>query len=142
LAKGLSAPSIGELGEGSMIRFLAGLFFFIESQVVAAVPEVAPQYLQHFYHFEDRRSLSQRFSNAIGYESAPIGRSHALIVGVSHYPLLNETLEPAETDVNRLKEWFKWNGHFDEIVTLTNQHVSNVNLNYFLRDYFPNRLEK
>ena len=125
-----------------MIRFLAGLFFFIELQLVAATPEVAPQYLQHFYHFEDRRSLSQRFSNAIGYESAPIGRSHALIVGVSRYPHLNETLEPAEADVNRLKEWFKLSGHFDEIVTLTNQHVSNANLNYFLRDYFPNRLEK
>jgi hypothetical protein len=63
-------------------------------------------------------------------------------VGVSHYPLLNETLEPAEADVTRLKEWLKLNGHFDEIVTLTNQHVSNANLNYFLRDYFPNRLEK
>ena len=106
------------------------------------MPPVAPQYADHFFHFEDRRSLSERFSNAIGYENRPIGRSHALLVGVSRYPAMHETLMPADADVKLLERWLNRSGHFDEIVTLTNQHVTNANLNYFLREYFPTRLEK
>ncbi len=105
-------------------------------------PKVPEEYQSYFTHYSDARSLPKRLSHALGYEQDPIGRSHALLAGVSMYPRIPDKLEPADEDLKKLEAWLKRSGHFDEIVTLQNAAFNEDNLNFFLRSYFPQRLQQ
>ncbi len=108
----------------------------------AAIPPVPRHYRPFFTHFEDKRSFPEKVSNALGLEGKPVGRSHALIAGVSDYRAMNQRLEPADVDLRKLQAWSKLEGQFDEVVVLRDDAFNEKNLNYFLKEYFPKRVNK
>jgi hypothetical protein len=72
-----------------------------------------------------------------------VGRSFALVAGVSHYPRLpvgSRELHPAEVDRDHLVSYLKNQEFFDEVVVLWDDEMNEETLSYFLRDYFPKRL--
>ncbi|MGA8028394.1 MAG: caspase family protein [Bryobacteraceae bacterium] len=98
----------------------------------------------HFFvQRADQRSRFQRALNLIGKTSFPVGRSFALVAGVTQYPnfpLLERSLTPAAVDVEKLQTYLKEQEFFDEIVVLKDGDMTLSNLNYFLENYFPDRL--
>ena len=125
-----------------MMRRLLSIFVLLlsYSSSSAQTPKAPKEYQRYFSHYSDQRSLPERLSHALGFEHEPIGRSHAIIAGVSNYPKIPDRLEPAESDLRKLESWLKSSGHFDEIVVLHNADFNEDNLNFFLRSYFPSRL--
>lgn len=112
------------------------------AQKKAPVPE---QYRKYFVHYIDNRSILDKVLNAVNIEKDDVGRSFALIAGISHYPnmgLFKEELEPAAEDVRKLSEYLKQYEFFDEIVVLEDNNVTIDNLEYFFQTYFPKRLKK
>lgn len=110
-----------------------------------AQPDVPTEYRQYFAKYEDNRSLMERVLNLGGLSGQDVGRSFALIAGVSNYPnmsSLDQQLKPAEEDLRKLEEYLKQYEFFDEIVVLKNEAVTTENFEYFLQSYFPGRLKK
>jgi hypothetical protein len=109
---------------------------------VSAVPE---PYRQRFVQYGDGRSMTEKVLNLIGLTSQDVGRSFALIAGVSRYPNMSVTdkeLPAAAADIDELQSYLKNQEFFDEIVVLRDGDVTEDNLKYFLEDYFPDRLKK
>jgi WD40 repeat protein len=105
------------------------------------VPE---PYRQRFEKWVDQRSMLEIILNKFGLTSQDVGRSFALIAGVSRYPKLPPAyreLAPARADINELVAYLKENEFFDEIVVLKDGDVTEDNLKYFLEKYFPDRLK-
>ena len=78
-----------------------------------------------------------------GIEDQQLGRSYALIAGISHYPNLpkdKKLLAPAKVDVDSLVKFLEDHEYFDEIVVLEDGDVTLENFNYFLGIYFPDRM--
>jgi hypothetical protein len=108
-----------------------------------ANPPVAPQYSRFFRHYVDHRSMLEKSLNLIGMTDQDVGRSFALIAGVSHYPRLpvgSRELRPAEADRDELVSYLQKQEFFDEVVVLWNDDMNLDNLSYFLHNYFPRRL--
>jgi hypothetical protein len=107
-------------------------------------PSVEDKYKRFFVHYVDKRSAKEKILNSIGLTSEDVGRSFALIAGVSHYPNMpfgKRDLKPAAEDIRKLENYLKSVEFFDEIVILKNDDVDYVNLSFFLKDYFPERLK-
>ncbi len=131
-----------ERGKGLRpLSIIATISITIATLVEAAKPDCPSEYQRYFRHFSDARSLPDRLYHALGFERDRIGRSHALIAGVSNYPEIPEQLPPARADIEKIETWLRNSGHFDEIVVLHNNSFNVANLNYFLREYFPQRLQ-
>lgn len=112
------------------------------SQEVVNVPDNQKRF---FKHYVDKRSYKEQFLNLVGLTSRDVGRSFALIAGVSHYPnmsTLQKDLKPAAEDLARLEDYLKTVEFFDEIVVLQDIDVSLANLRFFLQKYFPERLKQ
>lgn len=110
----------------------------------AEVPPADPEYRKFFAHFIDKRSYKEKVLNLIGLTKDDVGRSFALIAGVSAYPRmpsLQRELPPAAEDLRKLEDYLKNVEFFDEIVVLRDQEVSLDNFRYFLQSYFPERLK-
>src|SRR5260370_1227017 len=108
-----------------------------------SIPNVPEQYKQLFFYYADQRSLYEKALNSIGLTSIPVGRSYALIAGVTQYPnfsLVERNLKPAAVDIEKLKSYLKDQEFFDEIVVLKDGDMTLDNLNYFLENYFPDQL--
>ncbi|MCW5211671.1 caspase family protein [Desulfobulbus sp. TB] len=93
----------------------------------------------------DKRSLPEKVLNKVGLTRADVGRSFALICGVSKYPNMkgkNGDLKPAAEDLRKLQAYLKHHEFFDEVVVLRDDQVTLANLEYFLQTYFPARLKK
>ena len=108
-------------------------------------PQVPQQYKRLFVHYVDQRSITERGLNLIGLTANDVGRSFAIVAGVSHYPRLpvgQRELRPAEVDRQKLVAYLQNEELFDEIVVLWDEDMTASNLNYFLKEYFPNRLKK
>jgi hypothetical protein len=106
-------------------------------------PNVPEQYRPLFFYSADQRPLYEKALNSIGLTSIPVGRSYALIAGVTQYPnfpVLERSLRPAAVDIEKLKSYLKDQEYFDEIVVLKDGDMNLDNLNYFLQNYFPDRL--
>lgn len=115
-----------------------------ETACAQATPPVPPQYVRFFVHYVDRRSMLEKSLNIIGMTNEDVGRSFAVIAGVSHYPRLPagaRELAAAEADRNKLVEYLKNEEFFDEIIVLWDEDMNQTNLSYFLQDYFPHRLQ-
>ena len=112
---------------------------------VASAQNVAPQYRKYFVKYTDKRSVAEKVFNKVGLTRADVGRSFALICGVSKYPNMkrkNRNLKPAAEDIRKLKAYLKRYEFFDEIVVLRDEQVTLANLEYFLQTYFPKRLKQ
>ena len=107
--------------------------------------QVPEPYRHMFVQYVDGRSMKEKALNVIGLTSQDVGRSFALIVGVSQYPnmpQLDRELPAAAADIDALQNYLKNQEFFDEVVVLKNGDVTPENLEYFLQDYFPDRLRK
>ena len=106
---------------------------------------VQPEYEKYFANYDDKRSYLEKILNAIGLTNEDLGRSFALIAGVSAYPNMtgsDRRLEPAAEDLRKLEDYLKNVEFFDEIVVLKNEEMNYKNLAFFLQNYFPKRLKK
>ena len=104
---------------------------------------VPPEFQRFFVQRADQRSRFEKALNLIGKSSFPVGRSFALIAGVTQYPnfpALERSLRPAAVDILKLQTYLKEQEFFDEIVVLKDEDMTLPNLNYFLETYFPGRL--
>jgi TPR repeat protein len=122
---------------------LALLLCCLPTRILAQAPNVPQQYRRLFYYYADQRSLYEKALNSISLTSQPVGRSYAIIVGVTKYPNLSpidRDLKPAAVDIEKLKSYLKDQEFFDEIIVLKDGDVNLDNLNYFLENYFPDRL--
>ena len=105
------------------------------------VPE--PYYREKFVRWVDSRSMADKALNLIGLTSRDVGKSFALIAGVSKYPNMpkgDRELPAAAADIEALENYLKNQEFFDEIVVLRDADVTSDNLEYFLQNYFPDRL--
>jgi Flp pilus assembly protein TadD len=97
-----------------------------------------------FHYCVDRRSIPEKALNLVGLTSNEVGKSFALIAGVTRYPNFkppyNPNLEPAAVDLKNLEQYLKTEEFFDEIVVLKDDDMNYSNLQYFLQVYFPQRL--
>ncbi len=131
---------------------LGGVVFLIAVTATASLAQnkppasVVPEpYRQKFVQYVDRRSIQEKALNLISLTSQDVGRSFALIAGVSKYPnmpKLDWELPAAAADVEMLRDYLQNQELFDEIVVLKDGDVNSDNLEYFLQNYFPDRLRK
>jgi hypothetical protein len=108
-------------------------------------PPVPPQYRRYFVKYTDKRSIAEKVFNIAGVTNADVGRSFALLCGISEYPNMSSAdgkLTPAAEDIRKLQWYLQGNEFFDEIVVLENEQVTTANLEYFLQAYFADRLKK
>ena len=128
--------SLRQLGALAIVFMLSG--------PISAVPQSVPsEYQRLFVYRADQRTLYERALNSIGKTGFPVGRSFALIAGVTEYPnfpLMERSLKPAAIDLQKLQSYLKEQELFDEVVVLKDGDMTLANLNYFLENYFPQRL--
>jgi hypothetical protein len=106
-------------------------------------PEVDDDHQKFFYYFNDSRSVPVSVLHELALDSEKVGRSFALIAGISEYPHLpdDKELSPAAEDIRKLAEYLQKVEFFDEIIVLRNEDVTSDNLEYFLQGYLPDRLK-
>ncbi len=108
-----------------------------------AEPPVLQKFRTAFAYYADKRSILEQVLNLIGMTGNDVGRSFALVAGVSHYPRLpvgSRELHPAEVDRDHLVSYLKNQEFFNEIVVLWDDQMNEETLSYFLQNYFPARL--
>src|SRR5438067_3381175 len=108
-----------------------------------AQSSIPNQYGRFFVRRADGRTHFEKALNLIEKTNFPVGRSFALIVGVTQYPNFPESersLPPAAVDIAKLQTYLRQQEFFDEIVVLKDGDVTLANLSYFLEDYFPEQL--
>ena len=104
------------------------------------VPE---PYRQKFVRYVETRTIAEKALNVIGLTTKDVGKSYALIAGVSKYPNMpkgEQDLPAAAADMEALRIYLTEQEFFDEIVVLRDADVTGDNLEYFLQNYFPERL--
>ena len=123
-----------------------GLMWASVSIAMAQSDAIDPEFKKYIVHSVDRRSMPETLLNGFGLTTHDVGRSFALIVGVSRYPRMQQKeyryLAPADRDIDLLVAYLKNQQFFDEIVVLRDDAVSFDNLRYFLESYFPDQLQK
>jgi hypothetical protein len=110
----------------------------------AGVPKYVPEQFQGFFRqYVDNRSITEKALNAIGFTNEDVGRSFALVAGVSHYRMNGRAgkLDAARADVEQLAAYLINREFFDEVVVLLDEDVTEANLSYFLERYFPKQLQ-
>jgi len=123
-----------------------GLVWTTAPTTMAQSNTIDPEFKKYLVYQADRRSMPETLLNLAGLTSQDVGRSFAMIVGVSHYPKMHQQqyryLAPADRDLDLLISYLKNQQFFDEIVVLRDEAVSFDNLRYFLETYFPGQLKK
>jgi Caspase domain len=106
---------------------------------------VPQEYRRLFARYVDSRSLPEKALNLVGLTGQDVGRSFALIAGVTRYPNMPQAereLKPSEADLRQLAAYLRDQEFFDEIVVLRDADMKYETLRYFLEVYFPERLQK
>jgi hypothetical protein len=101
---------------------------------------IAEKYRRFIVQNVDRRNWLEKAFNALGLSQWAVGRSYALIAGVTEYPnlpLTQQTLEAAKVDIENLQRYLRDQEFFDVIVVLKDGDMNYDNLQYFLTTYFP-----
>src|ERR1043166_4691266 len=109
---------------GILLIFSARVSFGQGKPPASLVPEM---YREKFVRYIDRRSMSEKALNLIGLTRNDVGRSFALIAGVSKYPNMPELekdLPAAAADIDSLQNYLKNQEFFDEIVVLRDGDVT------------------
>ncbi|MHC4111076.1 MAG: hypothetical protein ACYSUY_08370, partial [Planctomycetota bacterium] len=89
-----------------LLLFMAGLL--VSTARAQKEPPVPEQYQGYFARYEDKRSFLEKALNLVHLTKQDVGRSFALIVGVSTYPNtppLDKELTPAAADMRQLEEY-------------------------------------
>ena len=108
-----------------------------------SVPDVPLKYQRLIFKYSDQRRLYEKALNVIGLTTLPVGRSYAIIAGVTQYPNFpkgDQTLAPAAVEIEKLKLYLKDQEYFDEIIVIRDADFELETLNYFLQSYLPGRL--
>jgi TPR repeat protein len=117
----------------------------VGASLSSAFAQCPVEYKRLFFSCVDNRGLVEKNLNKIGLTKMEVGRSFALVAGVTKYPnfkeLQDRDLTPAEVDIEKLKHYLREQEFFDEIVVLKDGDMTLNNLNYFLETYFPERLK-
>lgn len=128
----------------SSFQLLAAvLFLSISAQSTPCATDIPSQYKKFFVKNSEGRAMPTDILVKHGIGDQEIGRSYALIAGISDYPKLpddKKSLPQAKVDIDQIVQFLTQNEYFDEIVVLRNQDVTLDNLNYFLGVYFPERM--
>jgi hypothetical protein len=106
-------------------------------------PNVKPEFQRFFRYYKPGRSLPASVLHAHGINDEQVGRSYALIAGVSNYPKLpadKASLQPAKHDIDNLVAFLRDRQFFDEIIVIEDSDVSLNNFNYFLQVYLPKEM--
>ncbi len=127
---------------------LTGLAFstvLVAGSANAEIPDWVPErYHKFFVRHVDERPTWERALNNLGVNIGETGRSFALVAGVSRYPNMagrERNLAPARVDVEKMAAYLAAEPEsFNEIIVLLDGDVTKENLNYFLTNYFPQRL--
>src|ERR1700738_758276 len=93
----------------------------------SVTPDVPDEYQRFFYHYSPVRSIPSNVITQAGLDSARLGRSFALIAGISRYPHLQPAyrdLSAASEDVKKLADYLSNVEFFDEVVVLQNDDVT------------------
>ena len=129
----------------SMANIAAAVMsLLIFSFAALAADEVPKEFRQFIVHKSDSRIWLEKALNVVNLTTKDVGRSFAIVAGVSRYPNLtglDKTLEPAEQDMIKLVKYLKEIEHFDEIILLKNENMNYTNLRYFLQVYIPTQLK-
>jgi TPR repeat protein len=131
---------------GLRSRFVLGcltLAFGLASPLAGRAQSIPSEYLRFFALRTDQRSRFEKALNLVGNTKFPVGRSFALIAGVTEYPNfrpMERSLTPAKVDIEKLQAYLKEQEFFDEVVVLKDGDMTLPNLNYFLENYFPEHL--
>ena len=124
---------------GTLLR--AASFALALSIVARAQSNPVPEKYRSFVFYNvDRRGVFEKALNAVGKSGVPVGRSFALIAGVTQYPNLppaKKTLQAAQVDLDNLERYLRDQEFFDVIVVLKDGAMNYDNLQYFLGTYFP-----
>lgn len=134
------AHTVSKRGLAAAILILLGLSGMVCAQ---DEPPVSLNYRRFFAHYTDGRSIFEKVLNVAGITGRDVGRSIALVAGVSHYPRLpvgSRYFPPAEADRNQLVEYLEKEEFFDEVIVLWDEDMNSANLSYFLKEYLPKRL--
>jgi len=126
-----------------LVACVSGLGRFLSAQAPLEVPA---KYKRLFYYYANNTNRYEKAVNSLGLPTRPVGRSFALIAGVTQYPNFSDEkdrfLKPAQVDIEKLKLYLKDQEFFDEIVVLKDGDMNLDTLNYFLENYFPEQLKK
>lgn len=131
----------GGLRLACILSLLVNLF--VNTVSAQSKPPAPKEYQNFFVHYVDNRSISEKALNIVNLTLNDVGRSFALIAGVSRYPNMSLTyqeLQPAAEDIKKLQDYLTTYEFFDEIVVLKEGDVTTENLEFFLQTYFPRRL--
>src|SRR5947209_19079745 len=95
----------------------------------------------HFYFYrQDVVPVDPRISVRINANTTDETHSIALVIGIGKYPNLpGANLSPATNDVKKLKDFFRDNQQFDEVIVLEDGDVTSDNIEYFLANYLVRR---
>jgi hypothetical protein len=89
-----------------LLAFALSLPLALASTSHAAAPaEVPENYRSFFVHYVDDRSILETALNAVSLSNEDVGRSFALLAGVSRYPNMRgtaATLTPSRVDIDKL----------------------------------------
>lgn len=81
------------------------------------------------------QASDDRVRRLMGLQPAETARSIAVVIGVSEYPNLNQTLPSVRNDVRHLYDYLTGEGKFDEVIVLENKDASRDNIQFFLSEY-------
>ena len=117
------------------------LFCILGPVHVLIAQDVSEEYRTYFELYNPR-DWKEDLLNRIGLSGESVGRSFALVAGVSDYSGSENDLPPAAEDIRKVVSYLKDVELFDEVVVLENEALTYERLRYFLRIYFPDQLKK
>lgn len=106
-------------------------------------PARLERYCAFFVHFGlGDHPLPVMVGDFLGVTQASDTRAIGLIIAIDDYPLMKgSNLSAAAVDAQRLQDFLITNQGFDEVIVLRNEHATQENIDYFLRDYLPNHAD-
>jgi hypothetical protein len=108
-------------------------------------PPVPAEYQPFFVKYSGERSPFEWILNQIGLPGDVVGRSVAVVIGVSHYPRMSKPidrdLKPASEDLRKLTDYLKNEEFFDDVILVKDDKLTLETLRYFLQVYVPHRLD-
>lgn len=121
------------------------MFFVSQAAIAETCPSGAevdsPSRCNYFYQYKRPPvGRDSRITDRLGATGDQSVRSIALIVGIDTYknlPASKRRLEPARVDVENLRQFFKVDQKFDEVIVLQNEDANRENIEYFLGQYIP-----